>query len=1319
MALGVAGVFATGCGDDNNAKMDAGTHDSTLIDAKPDQPPALTIAPLTSDFGSVTVGQTSQATTFTLTNSGSGMSDQVQVTLSGSQDYHLASNTCQSLAPAATCTVGVTFAPTATGTRTATLLVSVTGSSTSSMLTGVGGAVGAITASPSTFAFANAVVGTPGTDTDTITVTNTGGQATGALAVQATGSDATQFTKGTDGCSGMTLAAGASCTIAVKFTPTTGGSKSGSLTIIGAPGGTAVAAFSGSAATAPALAISPATQNFGSIVKGQTSSTVAINVANTGGSPTGTLTAAVSGTAASSFAIVTTTCNGVLAGFSTCQVTLRYTPAIIGAESATLTVSGTPGGSVTSALSGTGINAGSLSIDPTTFSYAATLVGATSATSTFTLTNGGGTAAGPVVLNLSGSDAGQFHIVGGSDNCSGTTLQPAGKCTVGFAFSPSSVGNKSATIVASANGNSVTSAISGLGTPAPQLALSPTTKDFGSNGIGTTTAATTFTLSNVGGAATTVPTITISGANANQFAQTNNCAAAIAPAGSCTISVTFSPTAAGLDSATLTASAATGGSVSANLFGSGSNPAQIAVLPGSLSFAQTTVGDQSQQTFTIQNNGSTTTGTIGIAITSATTVQFSQTSSCTTLAPGATCTVTVTFAPTATGNAAATATVTASPGGTATVALAGTAVPRFQIVSINGAPQTNPFDYGDVFVNATSDATFTLRNNTNQTQSASGDFDIGSDASYTVLTSNCSSNFLAHSTCQFVIRFKPNSVGVKVANITLTIGAGTINTVHQKLIGNGIPSIVVTPVTTSDFGNIVVGQTSPSLSFKVTNTASVTVGVPNITTLNAPFVASQGTCTGVLTSGSSCIATATFHPTTLGPETSSIVATSNPGGVATLDITGSGVSATDLTLSPAPVVFGNVFSGTTKDITVVVTNPAGAQTSGPIHYTLTGASQFTLLNNGTAGDCVDTVTALTNGMTCNLRLHFAPTTFADSGSTALTGQLTVTANPGATSGITANITGTSQSTISITPATYSFGIVPPGSTATKQFVVHNDSTAAVALSTTVFGGSASELSATANTCSGSVPANGNCTVTVTFAPTVNELDSATLTVNTTNGFGRAVATITAQSTDVLYDQINNGDGSGIISVVSSAGPTFDASSADDFTVPAGGWTLSSVDVTWIQQSSVPTAYTVTVYSQTGGLPGTVISTQGNITTFNYATPAGFSLVKIALPAPISLSAGTYWLSVRAQGTQAQQFWATRFPINGAYGAIQAGSGYSVCLNTFHSLPDCLGFQDDFQFRLHGTLGGTTPMHAPFVQPERFGDVRKNLPMTTRMSATLH
>jgi Abnormal spindle-like microcephaly-assoc'd, ASPM-SPD-2-Hydin/Beta-propeller repeat len=87
-------------------------------------------------------------------------------------------------------------------------------------------------------------------------------------------------------------------------------------------------------------------------------------------------------------------------------------------------------------------------------------------------------------------------------------------------------------------------------TRGPGYAFSPASLSFPSTPIGGTSGPLPVTLTNSGNGTLTVSTVAIAGAASGDFSQTNACSS-VAPKASCTISVTFAPTAAGNRSAAI------------------------------------------------------------------------------------------------------------------------------------------------------------------------------------------------------------------------------------------------------------------------------------------------------------------------------------------------------------------------------------------------------------------------------------------------------------------------------------------------------------------------------------------------------------------------------------------------------------------------------------------------------------------------------------------------------------------------------------------------------------------------------------------------
>lgn len=110
--------------------------------------------------------------------------------------------------------------------------------------------------------------------------------------------------------------------------------------------------------------------------------------------------------------------------------------------------------------------------------------------------------------------------------------------------------------------------------PAPSATTSPSSLTFSSENQGTTSPVQSVMLTNSGNAALSITGISVGGASPGDFRQTNNCGSSVGAGGNCSIGVTFTPTATGPRSATLSiGDNATGSPQSVNLAGTGAPPA--------------------------------------------------------------------------------------------------------------------------------------------------------------------------------------------------------------------------------------------------------------------------------------------------------------------------------------------------------------------------------------------------------------------------------------------------------------------------------------------------------------------------------------------------------------------------------------------------------------------------------------------------------------------------------------------------------------------------------------------------------------------------
>jgi hypothetical protein len=293
----------------------------------------------------------------------------------------------------------------------------------------------------------------------------------------------------------------------------------------------------------------------------------------------------------------------------------------------------------------------------------------------------------------------------------------------------------------------------------PFVSLSTSALAFGNQNVGNTSAPQTITVSNSGNGPLVISGISMTGVNASDFGQTNDCGSALAAGATCTIGVTFTPTNTGTRTAAVSiADNDPSSSPTVGLTGTG-RPGQIQLAPSTVAFGPQLLGTTSAvQRIAVKNAGTTpfsistidASGDFGVVG-----------STCgATLAAGATCSVNVAFAPTAEGSRAGVLTVTTGAGaGTASLTGMGT------IVGLSPAE----LDFGNQAVGTSSAwISLVLRNVSSTTTvnvsppaltgNASGD--------YAVRTS-CGSTLSPSSSCTIEIQFTPTKKGARKASVTV------------------------------------------------------------------------------------------------------------------------------------------------------------------------------------------------------------------------------------------------------------------------------------------------------------------------------------------------------------------------------------------------------------------------------------------------------------------------------------------------------------------------------------------------------------------------
>jgi hypothetical protein len=502
------------------------------LDAQAETPAtqALTISPASWDFGSVLVGESSDAVQFTLANASDTeyQIDKVGFFVTATNHFRIvvgSSDHCsgQSLAGHASCTFEVTFTPQSSGPRTTTLGVQLQGAEgplpkPGAVLTGTAPMPSIrITPTNDLFDFGDVPVGgTPASQRFTVSNDGEDGSTLKIVGITIVYGDS-GFTR-VDGA--LPVALGVDDDpfgFHVEFDPPEAGPQRAMMYVAATGLGVVAVALLGNG-IAPKLALTPSSHDFGDVAVGASRSKV-FSVTNTGSAGLTGLGIDISGDDLSVVA-GDSDCDDVsaLGAGDGCVIKVRYAPDELGTDGGTLTVTADGGLADSSGIDGTGIPAATdddpeppiVAVDPDEWDFGSIEV-ESAATKTLTVRNTGEETLTDLALSVNGA----FSIVAGDSTCDDAgTLAAGASCAVTVRFGPAAVGSKSGTLkVRSANAanGTVNVPLSGIATPHPSdVSVTPGSSDLGDvvfRGVRTRQ----FTVANGGGMPVTITGVTRTG----------------------------------------------------------------------------------------------------------------------------------------------------------------------------------------------------------------------------------------------------------------------------------------------------------------------------------------------------------------------------------------------------------------------------------------------------------------------------------------------------------------------------------------------------------------------------------------------------------------------------------------------------------------------------------------------------------------------------------------------------------------------------------------------------------------------------------------
>ena len=467
-----------------------------------------------------------------------------------------------------------------------------------------------------------------------------------------------------------------------------------------------------------------------------------------------------------------------------CTLVIRFTPAVVGARNASVSLAYPLAGSPLAIIllgTATPMPQGVLSSTSWSQAFDDTVIGTTSG-KTVTLSNTSvGASAAPIVFSgftLAGAASADYQLGG---TCSTSTpLAPQASCTLAFTFAPSATGARAASLQIASNASSPLVSVgltgNGLPVPAPVLAIAPASLDFGLQTVGGAYPPRVATLANTGTAPLSISTITIAGAGFT-IADASTCVGAtLAVNANCQLSVRFAPTSvqAGLTGTLTIASNAPGSPTPLGLVGTGTAAAApvLAWSPAvsTLDFGTLQAGAISATQSLILTNqgpGGASLGFFNAVGTGSSAFSISQ-GTCSTTQPlfaGASCRLDIVFAPSAAGARSATLQVVSNGSAPAPVALTGTGLggPALAL-----ALSTSVIDFGAVQLGTRSQpAVLRLSNSGSGTLQVSA---ISVSGVFSVQGSTCPAapfTLQSGAECTVAVTFQPSAAGAATGALSV------------------------------------------------------------------------------------------------------------------------------------------------------------------------------------------------------------------------------------------------------------------------------------------------------------------------------------------------------------------------------------------------------------------------------------------------------------------------------------------------------------------------------------------------------------------------
>jgi len=320
-----------------------------------------------------------------------------------------------------------------------------------------------------------------------------------------------------------------------------------------------------------------------------------------------------------------------------------------------------------------------------------------------------------------------------------------------------------------------------------------------------------------------------------------------------------------------------------------------------------------------------------------------------------------------------------------------------------------------------------------------------------------------------------NSSNFPILHSTSTYRSGGTNFLLKLSNAPPAPGISVSP-SSLNFGNQAINVASPARTMTISSSGNTPLGISSISA-TGDFTQTNN-CPSSLDLGNACTANISFVPSALGGRSGSLVVFDNAAGNPhSYSLSGTGVIAPDIRISPASLSFGAQQLNTTSAAQMITV-------SNPTTTTLT----ISAINiAGDFGRTTTCVAALAGGSSCTISVTFTPT-----GGGTRTGAITI-ASSAASGTQVIPLTGVCLTpALSVFPSAPAFPATKVGtiSLPSRLTITSTGNQALVITQITIYGSNASNFTQATSCLAAPVQPGATCSIDVSFAPSFDGVATA-------------------------------------------------------------------------------------------------------------------------------------------------------------------------------------------------------------------------------------